>query len=826
MFTISNYYNGINIGSVSVNFVSINETSKLTIEKRPHLANPKETLNEILKKNIRNPGTNFYEICGSFGETSEIVAVERAIKSYDEKFDVVLSLGGEAIVLYVLDKEGHITNVLSHDKCAAGSGEFFIQQIDRLGFSLEKAIELAKNGKKTEIASRCSVHCKSDITHKLNRGEASVEDLLTSVLASMVNKIKGLIIQSRVDVKRLLVIGGLSLNEAFIKLLNEEFSDVEVILKDVSSVFEAYGAALLARDSPISQEINLKITKSFSILPSLKNFTKQVTIFEPSEYKKELESDSEYILGVDVGSTTTKAVLLDPKDYAILASFYGRTNGNPVEATRKCIKEMLKQVGNQAINLVGVTGSGRQLVGAYLGTSSVYNEISAHARGAVFFDENVDTIFEIGGQDSKYMYLQNSVPVDYAMNATCSAGTGSFLEESAKGDLGIDVLDISKTAIEAENPVLFKADCAAFINTDIRTALQEDYGRENIVGGLVYSIVDNYLNKVKGSRPVGNKVFFQGGVAKNHSVGYAFAEATGKQIIIPPHPELMGAFGIAIITNEKHQQQEIKAMVKNTTLELLIQEELKHLGSFKCRSCKNYCQIERYEVGGRKFSFGGSCSKYEHVWRDTEEIEEKEDLIEIRNDLILRNNGNNKKEIKNPIGKIGIPRALLTHSLYPLMSTFLEELNYEVVLSGIDDEKELMTNASFCYPVQILHGAVLDLVKKDIKTILLPHVHNMPKVDSWAEGTFCPITQASPYFISTAFNGLKILKPVFDFEKGYDNDTSLINMAVYDLNIPKEEAKEAYRKAVKTQKDIENKFLVLGRDVLAKINQENEIGII
>ncbi len=825
MVAISNYYVGINIGSVSVNLVCINEKGKHTIAKESHVGKPQEILDKLLKENS-NSGKTFYKVCGSFGEISEIVAVERGMRALDEQFDVILSLGGEAIVLYVLDKAGHILNVLSHDKCAAGSGEFFIQQIDRLGISLEEAIKLAHKGKKTELASRCSVHCKSDITHKLNRGESSIEDLLTSVLASMVNKIRGLIVQSRVDVKKLLVIGGVSLNTAFIKLLKEELPNVEVILKDVSPVFEAYGAALLAKDNPIHEELKLITSKSFTTLPPLEQFRKQVTIFDAKEHKKDFKKDTSFLLGVDVGSTTTKAVLVDPSDLEVVASYYGRTSGNPVEATRKCITEIISIVGNQKVNLVGVTGSGRELVAAYLGTSAVYNEISAHSRGAVYYDSEVDTVFEIGGQDSKYMYLQNGVPVDYAMNATCSAGTGSFLEESAKGDLGIDVFNISDTAIGAETPVRFKADCAAFINTDIRTAMQEGYGRDNIVGGLVYSIVDNYLNKVKGARTVGRKVFFQGGVAKNHSVGFAFAEATGKEIIIPPSPELVGAFGISLIAKEKYEQHEINGMPTKTDLKSLIEPELKHLGSFTCKACENYCTIEKYEVGGRKFNFGGSCTRYEHQWKGTEKIAEKENLVEIRNELMLRTKDKPKVKEAKSKGKIGIPRALLTHSLYPLFSKFFEELGYEVILSDIDEEKELMTNAAFCYPVQVLHGAVLDLIKNDVTTIFLPHVHQMPKGEKWLESTFCPITQSSPYFISAAFKGVNFLSPILDFTEGYDKDRSMVLTAIERLNEPRNLAEEAYDKAVKIQVDIENLFLKLGKNAIDSLKGTKDIGIL
>ena len=823
MVIISNYYIGINIGSVSVNVTSIDDEGKIINFKQSHLGNPKEILDEILKD--FNPEQCYYDVSGSFGDLSEIVAVERGISSFDEKFDVILSVGGEAIVLYVLSQEGYIENVLSHDKCAAGSGEFFIQQIDRLGLSLPEAITLANKGKKTELASRCSVHCKSDITHKLNRGEASIDDLLASVLASMANKVKGLIIQSRMDVKRVLLIGGVSLNDAFVKLLKEEIGDIEIVIKDVSSVFEAYGTALLVKDSPTNQEINLRSSKSFSTHPSLKQFSKQVTIIEPTEYKKDFDKDSVFLLGVDVGSTTTKSVLIDPKDSSIIASYYGRTNGNPVEATRKCIKEMISQVGNCKIHLVGVTGSGRQIVGAYLGTSAVYNEISAHSVGAVYYDTEVDTIFEIGGQDSKYMYLQNSVPIDYAMNATCSAGTGSFLEESAKGDLGVSVYNISNTAIEAEAPVRFKADCAAFINTDIRTALQEDYGRENIIGGLVYSIVDNYLNKVKGSRLVGKKIFFQGGVAKNHSVGYAFAQVTGKQIIIPPNPELVGAFGIALIAKNKFELHEIKTMPEKTTLETLIKEELKHLGSVTCKSCENYCKIERYEVGGRRFLFGGSCTKYEHQWKGSEKIEESEDLVAIRNELIFGNYTEEEKIMSK--GKIGIPRALLTHSLYPLFSTFFKELGFEVVLSEIDYEnQEIVTNAPFCFPVQILHGAVLDLISKDVLTIFLPHMLQLTKNDNWVDSTFCPITQASPFFISVNFKEPTFLTPTLDFSDGYEASNALIRMAISKLNETRKMAKEAYNKAVEVQKTVEAKFLQLGKEAIKELKESNKTGII
>jgi predicted nucleotide-binding protein (sugar kinase/HSP70/actin superfamily) len=332
---------------------------------------------------------------------------------------------------------------------------------------------------------------------------------------------------------------------------------------------------------------------------------------------------------------------------------------------------------------------------------------------------------------------------------------------------------------------------------------------------------------VKGSRAVGRKIFFQGGVAKNHSVGYAFAQATGKQIIIPPNPELMGAYGVALITKNKYEMHDIEAMPDDTTLKTLTLKELEHLGSFQCKGCNNYCKIERYKVGNRKFAFGGSCSKYENQWRRTKQNKEKEDVVAKRNEIFFGMEKEPKLlSILRSKGKIGIPRALLTHSLYPLYSTFLRELGYEVVLSDIDEDMELMTNAPFCYPVQIMHGAVLDLLKKNISTIFIPHVVNMTKGEDWLEATFCPITQASSYFITTAFKKADILKPVVDFSGGYESETALIKLAVEKLGQPRGLAKEAFQKATGIQKSIENRFIKMGNEIIKSLEDKNETGIV
>ena len=201
---------------------------------------------------------------------------------------------------------------------------------------------------------------------------------------------------------------------------------------------------------------------------------------------------------------------------------------------------------------MATTGSARELVGAYLGTEHVFNEISAHAAGRGAFRRRAWTrSSRLAVRTPNTSPLRNGVPIDYAMNNACSAGTGSFLEESAQGDLGMKVSEIANLALGRPRPVHFKATCAAFINSDIRLAQQEGRSRENIVAGLVYAIAANYLTKVKGPRPVGKKVFLQGGVALNRALGNAFAHSVGREVVIPPHPELLGALGVALLALER-----------------------------------------------------------------------------------------------------------------------------------------------------------------------------------------------------------------------------------------------------------------------------------
>ena len=433
----------------------------------------------------------------------------------------------------------------------------------------------------------------------------------------------------------------------------------------------------------------------------------------------------------------------------------------------------------------------------------------------------MDTIFEIGGQDSKYILLRNGVAIDYAMNAACSAGTGSFLEECAHGDLGLTATEIAAEALRAGTPVLFKATCAAFINSDIRTALQEGYSREDVTAGVVYAIVRNYLAKVKEHRAVGKKVFFQGGVALNRAVACAFAQCLDKAVIIPPHPELLGALGVGLLALERSPG----AAPGGVDLNTLAAPAMSVMGEFTCHACGNHCTIERFEVAGRRFPFGGRCSRFENLAKGAPAADAA-DLVEQRNALIFASPTCHWPS--HPLlplatrGRIGIPRALSVHSLYPLYSTFFRRLGLEVVLSGVDPAGWLKAKSAFCFPVQIAHGAVLDLVRRAVQTIFLPHVMRMANPERSRDSYLCPVTQASPYFISKAFPGVDFLSPLLNFAQGYAACKEPVEMAVSRLGIPRPEAEAAWREAVAAQLQTEQAMRRLGADALAAAMEDGK----
>ncbi|MFH1778205.1 MAG: acyl-CoA dehydratase activase [Candidatus Omnitrophota bacterium] len=764
---------------------------------------------------------------------SEPEAVEKAFKFVNrknEKFTAIVSMGAELFVAYLLDRQGNISSVKTLNKCGSGTGEFFMQQLKRMNLSLEQAVKQSYTDKVYRLSSRCSVFCKSDCTHALNKGYAAAE-ILAGLCEMMAKKVEELLIT--LPEKNVILIGKVTLNSRVVDYLKDLLDRISV--PEEATYFEALGAALWAKEKKIkiSEIKTLKDKKRllrYTVLPPL-SFAVDLVDYKHSQGSNRTNLEDEYILGVDAGSTTTKAVIIRKKDNRVTGSVYLRTNGNPVEATRNCYRKLYNEV-KQKIRIVGlgVTGSGRQLVALHALTDGMVNEIIAHAKAAVYFEPKVDTIFEIGGQDAKYTHLTNIVPTDYAMNEACSAGTGSFLEESCKESLGIEVTDIQDYALKSSSPPNFNDQCAAFISSDIKTACADGLSKEDIVGGLVYSICINYLNRVKGNRIVGTMIFMQGGVCYNRAVPLAMASLLGKKIIVPPDPGMMGAFGVALEINHKLDQGILKK--KDFDLPELINRQVKYHGLFKCNGaqekCDRRCEISRIEVGGKIHLFGGACNKYYNLNHDLKFDTKRFNLVKLRQQDLF---APEKNKISSPKDKsIGINKSFLTHQFFPLYHHFFSRLGMRVVVSdqvwesGIQKKK-----AAFCYPAEIAHGLLQDLLEKKPDYIFLPQIVELKSkkhenVRKEQQST-CVILQGEPYYLCSTYKNIvqdRVLIPVIDFSQGYNRAQHKFLEIAQKLGFSAKQGEEAYVFACQMQDDFMHRLKQQGLKCLAELKKNSQ----
>ncbi|MDR1909116.1 MAG: acyl-CoA dehydratase activase [Spirochaetaceae bacterium] len=828
---------GINIGSTSLKVVLMEDGVVTWSAFTPHEGDFASAVRRLLSEGripegipalvTGNEGRFMFDVTG----TLEPLCTEAALRALGLEADAVVSMGGEDMVVYSLDASGKIINNFSGNKCASGTGEFLKQQLARMDMKLEDIDGVPDTAKVYPLSTRCSVFMKSDCTHRLNKREATKEDIVLSLSDVTAVKVIDFLKRARINRGRVVLAGGVTLNRHIIRFIREKAPHIEFIIPREASVFEALGAAALARESgsplpPVERLLKANAVR-FGSLGALTDWQGKVRFFEAKEGK--VRAGRRYILGVDGGSTTTKACLVDMENDEIVASHYGRTHGDPVKALKECLRviqdKVVEDTGDKAVDirLVATTGSSREILGVFLETSGVYNEIIAHSVGTTYFDPEVETIFEIGGQDAKYVLLKNGVPIDYAMNEACSAGTGSFLEESASGDLSIhSARDIGPIALKADAPCKFGEHCSAFINSDIRKAVQQGASRENITAGIACSIVSNYLNRVVGNRTIGGKIFLQGGVAKNPAVPLAFAMLLDKEILVPPAPELMGCFGVALLARRKHEAD----LLAGTELVIddLLAREIGYERVFTCEACENRCPIQVLSLGGggksAKYMFGGRCNRYTNMRKRVKDVPVF-DYVERRQQLLFEEYaapaGDAGTAYRRPF-TVGIPRCFSTHTLYPLYSWFFHELGIRTFLSTeVAHAGVARAESTYCFPAEIAHGAVQDCLDKGADYVLLPHFRDMPSYEETVHANFCPITQSLPYYIEKAFPDVdknKFLPLVVSFKFGEVKALELFSVMAERLGIGEAETKAAFEKALRKQEECFEAERRLGREAL------------
>ncbi|NQU16898.1 MAG: activase, partial [Candidatus Saganbacteria bacterium] len=834
---------GICLGASYIKIVELQKQngtvliSNIIVE--PHFGNPLAKYKELLKK-IDLSDIKYAALTGrrfkEFIQTPTITepeAIENALAFHQgtnrHHYQGIVSLGSENFVLYKLNKEGNIVDVRTGNKCASGTGAFFLQQIGRMNLSLEQALDNPLESEPYKVSGRCSVFCKSDCTHALNKGIPSkrVVHGLSLMIAEKVLELIG-----KMELRDFIAIGGVTQNHAVTTLLKRKVKNFHIPKE--ANYFEALGAACHALQNEVSAKSLDKILSgrsSFGFLPAIQKAESLVTFGQIE--KGSPKENEECILGLDVGSTTTKAVIVSSGEKKILASIYLRTNGNPVQASRECYSGVLKQL-DKPVRIIGlgVTGSGRYIAALHAQTKGIINEIISHATAAAFFDKEVDTIFEIGGQDAKYTYLINGVPADYAMNEACSAGTGSFLEEAALENLDVDYKDIAQGALTVDRAPNFSDQCSAFVSSDIKNASQENLSSNEILAGLVYSICFNYLNKVVMNRTVGKKIFMQGGVCYNKAVPLAMANILGKPIIVPPEPGLMGAFGVALEVKNKIEMGLLDP--QEFDLQELSVRSFSYGKSFRCKGgaekCDRNCEINMINVADKKIPFGGICDKYYNQGGKAEVSTGEKNQIKQRQKRLYRRDDKNKEKAIS----IGISKAFLTNTLFPLFYHFFNELGFKIVLpDNIDPEGIKRVSASFCFPAEIAHGYVMDLIKKGADYIFIPHIVELHVENSISYQKeyqcTCFLLQSEPYFIKSSFKEYqdKFLMPVLDFYRGWETQRHVFARMVKRFGINKNLAEKAFDQALLKQKEFFSFRKEQGKKALEYLEKNKEsIGIV
>ena len=580
------YKLGIDIGSDSIKFALVNKNNKediITLIKKIE-GNPlekiKEGLEQIINKalfltlDIEGIGITGYgenSLCKFVGvkPVNELSALTSSFFFLYPEVKTVIEMG-KSSQKYILLDNGEIVDWSFGGKCAAGTGSFVEYMAKRLEYPLE---EFAKIGAQQEgyaaLSGRCTVFAESDLTHKQQAG-TSKEELIAGANRAPVRNFMMSAARQKKLIPKIAIIGGMSLNPAFIKFCKKELgiSESDMIIPEYNRHMGAIGAALKAKNNINHNDLVYIIRTIEDILSSPFIYSKGEGL--KLEKPKIMPIEEKYFfngnkiekaaLGIDIGSVSTKAVLITEEDdyIKILASHYRRTAGDPLAAIKATIAEIYKQINEKSLDIkeivAATTGSGRALVGYFVGADLIKNEITSQAAGARIFIKNIDSIIELGGQDSKYIACEGEANIDNVMIKACAAGTGALLERMANY-LGIKIEEFGDYALKGKNPPEFNSQCAVFIEQNLLTYLQNNVPKEDLAAAACIAVAKSYKAKLLENRNLGDIIVFQGAVAKNKGMIAAFESILEKKIIVPPFPELTGPLGIAKLAYDKFYRE-------------------------------------------------------------------------------------------------------------------------------------------------------------------------------------------------------------------------------------------------------------------------------
>jgi len=849
------YYVGIDAGSVSLNCIVINQDKEIIYESpyKRHLGKVEEGIFELIRelyrkwgqeniKAISFTGNHGQKISRKVGGFYEFETISQVLGSLFLRQDVktIISMGGQDIALFQISHDNgdwELDYFNTNGPCASGTGSFIDQQAQRLATSIyDKEVDISqdqidhilsdfirlglKSQKPSNVACRCTVFTKSDMIHLQNKGER-LEDIIYGLHVGNARNYMSTIVSNRLLEEPILFIGGLSMNELQVRAFKSYFPGV--IVPEHNTSVDALGVALHALESGTENRLNLEGSGvlgdlEISNLPlGLKLELKQTVFPEDNRIRKRPfgRKRTSVYLGIDVGSTTTKYAIID-EGREIIHKSYVHTQGKPIEVTQRLLKTIRDEIGGN-IDILGTatTGSGRNVVGDFLNADLIIDEITAHARGAVEIDQTIDTIFEIGGQDSKYIYIANTYPLDFDMNKVCAAGTGSFLHELAN-KYGINIVDeFQEIALSSDRPIKLAERCTVFMESDLVSYHQKGIEKRDLIAGLCYAIVHNYLNRVVGKRKIGERVMFLGGPSLNKGVVAAFENVLGHGPIVPRHREVLGAFGAAISLQEKMVMEGKRKSIFRG-LDSAINDRMNYSEKV-CRAdpnCHNQCKLKIYDFDGRRSIWGGECGRYELTRKKGHR---KENFFELRENIWQTYLSGLYEELKEEAlmevdGRptVGMQRSLYTLQTGVLWAHFFDQLGYRLILtpptnshlssSGI----EAMTSET-CYPIKVSHGHVKELIGKT-KHLFLPTIINMQTPEEAETGYFCPLIQANQYMVRMALGLDKeyLWSPIIHLK--YDSSTLALELGE-QLSPKLGKSRSTIKKALEYALERQNRFI-------------------
>ncbi|MFP4216686.1 MAG: acyl-CoA dehydratase activase [Phycisphaerae bacterium] len=866
-------------------------------EYRRTRGRPMEAADELLQQIIETVGNDNLAgvtVTGSASKAAaggmnalsvnEFKAIANGVAAMDIPAQTIFEMGGEASKYLRLtrndDGSRAIVDYATNGDCAAGTGSFIDQQCGRLRYEVEKVGDICLQAERSaQVAGRCSVFAKSDMIHAQQKGFTPAE-VLRGLCDAVARNFRAAVVRSHPVTQPVAFIGGVGANVAVVRAMREIFSlgDDELIIPEHFMHVPAVGAAVAAstaarQDTRAGSASTPSGSPQPEALPrtaplSMDNVVLLRDRVKPYQPPADDEAIPAY-LGIDIGSVSTNLVLIDSRG-RLITEIYTRTQGRPIEVVSEGLKQLAEEWGSKLrICGVGTTGSGRELVGALIGADTINDEITCHKTGSTYVGRTLldgrvpDTIFEIGGQDSKYISLQDGVVVDFTMNEACAAGTGSFLEERAE-ELDISIKgEFAELALGSPSPIRLGERCTVFMERDVNSTMQRGARKGDVVAGLAYSVVYNYINRVVRGRHIGETIFFQGGTAYNDAVAAAFSQVTGKEIIVPPHNGVIGAIGAALLARDKmtsnpdvdasraggqlgeyvsDAEHAAAASAAGTSFRGYDLSAVDYtLREFTCKGCSNACQIQEFTVEGEKTYWGDKCSDRfrKQAKAATEPV--IDDLLAFR-DAALRDSSHLPEPDPNAPA-VGIPMTMFAWELLPFWQTFLAEIGYRVELGEPTNKRIIQAGldsvvAEPCFPIIAAHGHAIRMAQADVDAVLVPNIISGETRWMQTEAHLCPWHQTLPFVArrspQIAPLAEKFLSPLVRFREGRKMVAKELTQYFLSGDAPGAEkltlGKPRIRAAVQAAYDAQDRFrakvLAKGRQAIDVLNASGELGIV